>query len=152
MIDSASTVEAECERYSKLLQEAPIDIVCLGIGENGHLAFNDPPVADFEDPMTVKAVELDHACRLQQVNDGCFAELNEVPTHAITLTIPALLSGQHLYCIVPGRAKRAALQQTLHGDISTSCPATILRRHPSCTLYADAHSYGDEEASSGRES
>src|SRR4030095_7725766 len=83
---------AECARYSALLRQAPIDLVCLGIGENGHLAFNDPPVADFDDPEWVKPVELDALCRQQQVNDGCFPNLDSVPTKALTLTIPALLS------------------------------------------------------------
>src|SRR5215203_5572456 len=82
---------AECARYGELLVEGPIHLCCLGVGENGHLAFNDPPVADFEDRAYVKVVELDDVCRMQQVNDGCFATLKEVPTHALTLTIPALM-------------------------------------------------------------
>jgi glucosamine-6-phosphate deaminase len=141
LIDSTNTLEAECQRYSALLQAAPIDIVCLGIGENGHIAFNDPPVADFQDPLLVKAVELDLMARQQQVNDGCFEQLSEVPTHAITLTIPALFSGKSLYCMVPGTTKRNAVQQTLNGSISTACPATILRQHPDCTLYVDTDSF-----------
>lgn len=144
LIDSSNTKEAECERYSKLLQEASIDIVCLGIGENGHIAFNDPPVADFNDPLLVKAVELDDACRQQQVNDGCFPAFADVPTHALTLTIPALLSGAHLFCVVPGPTKHRAVKRTLNGDISTECPSTILRTHADCTLYVDRDAYGDE--------
>ncbi len=92
----------ECDRYARLLSECPIDLVCLGIGENGHLAFNDPPTADFADPVWVKVVDLDPVCRQQQVNDGCFATLEDVPRHAITLTIPALMSAGALVCVVPG--------------------------------------------------
>ncbi|MEK8126699.1 glucosamine-6-phosphate deaminase [Paenibacillus filicis] len=142
LLDSTGSIEEECARYSAMLREGPIDIVCLGIGENGHIAFNDPPVADFEDPRLVKAVELDRACRQQQVNDGCFPELEAVPTHAITLTIPALMSGEQLYGIVPGVKKRHAVQQTVHGPITTACPASILRTHPRATMYLDTDSFG----------
>lgn len=142
LINSANTIEEECRRYGDLIREAPIDIVCLGIGENGHIAFNDPPVADFEDPQPIKAVELDDACRQQQVNDGCFPTFGDVPTHALTLTIPTMMSGTYLYCMVPGPTKRNAVQRTLNGPISTECPSTILRRHPDCTLYVDRDSYG----------
>lgn len=131
----------ECKRYAELLAERPLDIVCLGIGENGHLAFNDPPVADFLDPLLVKPVELEAACRRQQVNDGCFQSLDEVPAHALTLTIPALLSAAHMYCIVPGQAKREAVARSLRGPVLPSCPASVLRRHPDCTLYLDRDSY-----------
>ncbi|MEM9672717.1 MAG: glucosamine-6-phosphate deaminase [Cyclobacteriaceae bacterium] len=132
--------EQECQRYADLLAEKPIDIVCLGIGENGHIAFNDPPVADFEDPQLVKVVELDARCRQQQVNDGCFTSLGTVPTQAITLTIPTLMSGNYLYCVVPGPTKREAVDNTLNGPISTDCPASILRTHQNCQLYLDAES------------
>ncbi|OPA73410.1 glucosamine-6-phosphate deaminase [Paenibacillus selenitireducens] len=130
----------ECARYTSLLQEAPIDAVCLGIGENGHIAFNDPPVADFNDPHTMKVVELDEMCRIQQVNDGCFPNIKDVPTYALTLTILALMAGQRLFCIVPGPTKRRAVTETLHGPINTSCPASLLRTHPSCTLFVDQES------------
>lgn len=133
-------MDAECARYSALLQEASIDIVCLGIGENGHIALNDPPVADFADPHRIKSVELDEACRQQQVNDGCFPTLDVVPTHALTLTIPALMAGNRLYCMVPGLAKREVVRRALHDPISTACPTTILRTHPHCTLYVDVDS------------
>ena len=142
LVNSANGAEAECVRYSAMLREAPVDIVCLGIGENGHIAFNDPPVADFDDPAWVKPVELEEACRVQQVNDGCFTRLEEVPTHALTLTVPALMSGANLFCIVPGPTKREAVNRTLEGPVSTACPATIMRRHPACTLYLDKDSYG----------
>ncbi|WP_090799219.1 glucosamine-6-phosphate deaminase [Paenibacillus sp. GP183] len=140
-IDSTNEIEAECVRYTGLLREKPIDIVCLGIGENGHIAFNDPPVADFQDKAWVKPVELDRACRLQQVNDGCFPTLDDVPTHAITLTIPALMSGRLLFCMVPGISKRHAVRKTLNEPISTSCPSSVLREHPACILFTDKDSY-----------
>ncbi|MDR6553073.1 glucosamine-6-phosphate deaminase [Paenibacillus qinlingensis] len=142
LINSSNEAEDECRRYSALLEEAPIDVVCLGIGENGHIAFNDPPVADFADPLWIKRVELDDICLQQQVNDGCFDRIAEVPTHALTLTIPALMSGAHLFCSVPGVTKHQAVQRTLSGSISTECPSTILRRHPDCTMYLDLDSYG----------
>jgi glucosamine-6-phosphate deaminase len=129
-----------CDRYAARLSERPIDIVCMGIGENGHIAFNDPPVADFHDPKLVKLVELEEACRLQQVHDGCFDTLEEVPTHALTLTIPALTGARWLYCIVPGPAKREAVTRTLKDPVGTACPATILRRHPQARLYLDRQS------------
>lgn len=143
LIQSSDTAQAECERYAGLLAEAPIDIVCLGIGENCHIAFNDPPVADFNDPEWVKTVELELACRQQQVNDGCFTELEEVPTHAITLTIPALLSASHLYCVVPGLTKSAAVAHTLLSPVSTEYPSTILRKHNDCTLYLEPNSFSE---------
>jgi glucosamine-6-phosphate deaminase len=142
LLDGLGDIEQECRRYAALLNEAPIDIICLGIGENGHIAFNDPPVADFGDPSLVKAVELEKACRQQQVNDGCFASLDEVPTHALTLTVPALMAGRHLFGIIPGRAKHDALQAALHDPISTACPATILRTHPGIILFTDRDAYG----------
>lgn len=136
----ASDPRAECERYAALLSESPVDLVCMGIGENGHIAFNDPPAADFEDPKLVKVVKLDHACRQQQVNDGCFPTLSAVPTHAISLTCPALMSARAAVCVVPGLRKAAAVQATLQGPVSPSCPASILRRHPNATLFLDTDS------------
>jgi glucosamine-6-phosphate deaminase len=150
-IDSTNDIHAECARYEALLQAKPIDIVCLGIGENGHIAFNDPPVADFNDKVWVKPVELDDACRKQQVNDGCFSKLKDVPTHALTLTIPAITSGKHLFCMVPGPTKRDAVRRTLCDPVSTACPATILRLHPSIRLYVDADSYGGTSDERGDE-
>jgi glucosamine-6-phosphate deaminase len=142
LIGSTADIEEECRRYGGLLGREPIDVVCMGIGENGHIAFNDPPVADFQDPAFIKPVELDSACRQQQVNDGCFPSLDDVPTHALTLTIPTLMSGSRLLCMVPGLTKRDAVQSTLRGPITTECPASILRRHEACTLYLDRESYG----------
>ncbi len=131
---------AAADGYAALLAEAPVDVVCLGIGVNGHVAFNDPPVADFRDPLAVKIVELDDVCRQQQVDDGCFPDVASVPTHALTLTVPRLMDGGRLFCVVPGPAKRPAVTATLHGPIETACPASILRTHPDCTLYLDADS------------
>lgn len=139
LIPSQGDPQAICREYALKLDATPIDMVCLGIGENGHLAFNDPPVADFDDPDSVKVVQLDEACRQQQVNDGCFATVQDVPTHAVTLTIPALMRGARLFCMVPGATKRAAVRATLQDAISTACPATRLRQHPNCTLYTDAN-------------
>lgn len=136
----AKDVDRECARYSKLLQESPPDITCMGIGENGHLAYNDPPVADFKDPKAVKLVEIDVASRQQQVNEGCFRALDEVPKTALTLTIPTLLAAPWIYCMVPGERKAAAVKRTLEGSIATECPATILRRHDRVVLYLDRDS------------
>jgi glucosamine-6-phosphate deaminase len=136
----AADAAAECARYATLLGEGPIDIVCMGIGENGHIAFNDPPVADFDDPEVVKVVELDARCRLQQVHDGCFASLDEVPTHALTLTVPALMGAHVISCVVPAPSKAEAVRATLTGPIATACPASILRTHPRATLYLDPDS------------
>jgi glucosamine-6-phosphate deaminase len=130
----------ECRRYADLLRREPIDIVCLGIGENGHLAFNDPPAADFHDRAAAKVVDLDVASRQQQVNDGCFPDLASVPGKAITLTIPALMSGIHLSCVVPGQRKARAVAETLEGPVQPGCPASILRTHPDAVLYLDRDS------------
>jgi glucosamine-6-phosphate deaminase len=136
----AVDVDAECERYSTLLRDHPLDLCCLGIGENGHLAFNDPPVADFDDPLDVKVVELDEACRRQQVGEGHFPDIPTVPTHAITVTIPALLRASTVLAIVPEARKAEPVRRTLEGPISTACPATILRRQRHATLYLDVDS------------
>ncbi|NEE02236.1 6-phosphogluconolactonase [Phytoactinopolyspora halotolerans] len=134
----------EAERYAALLGEAPIDVVCLGIGENGHIAFNDPGIADFEDPFAVKVVELDPASRRQQVHDGCFPSVGDVPTHAVTVTVPALLSASVAICSVPGARKRAAVQRALTGEVSEDCPASALRRHPDGWLFLDPASTPDD--------
>lgn len=135
--------EAAAREYAILLNAAPIDFVCLGIGVNGHIAFNDPPVADFEDPLDVKVVTLDDQCRQQQVDDECFASFDDVPEQAITLTVPRLMRAGRLFCVVPGRLKQDAVRETLYGPISTECPASILRQHPDCSLYLDAESDPD---------
>lgn len=140
-IDSnPANLREECERYSGLLAAAPVDIVCLGIGENGHIAFNDPDVADFGDPKKVKVVNLDNKSRQQQVNDGCFSSITEVPEQAITLTIPSLFSAGFMCTVVPGATKAEAVRHTIKGEISTKCPASILRRHENAALFLDADS------------
>ncbi|WP_373520309.1 6-phosphogluconolactonase [Aquiflexum sp.] len=144
LIDGNNHPEAECLRYTALIEESTIDIVCMGIGENGHIAFNDPPVALFNDPAAVKKVELDAACRQQQVNDGCFPNLENVPKHALTLTVPALLNAGFISCVVPGKNKKEALQKTLYGSIETLCPASILRIHGDCHLFTDKDAYTEQ--------
>ncbi len=132
--------KAECARYGELLKTHPCDIVCMGIGENGHIAFNDPHVADFHDPETVKVVDLDRVCRMQQVNDGCFTRLEDVPEYALTVTIPALMAAPYHFCVVPGQFKAQAVFDTVHADISEKCPATILRQYAHSVLYCDSES------------
>jgi glucosamine-6-phosphate deaminase len=134
---NAADAEQECLRYADLLNQFPPDIVCLGIGENTHLAFNDPHVADFNDPLLVKIVDLDNACRVQQVNDGCFARIEDVPTHALTLTIPALVAVPFVFAIVPGANKAPAIDYTINAEISEKHPSTILRTHPDAVLFVD---------------
>ncbi len=138
--NTATDPEKEAERYGKLLDENPTDIVIMGIGENGHIAFNDPPVADFKDKRTVKPVKLDEVCRQQQVNDGCFAKIDDVPTHAMTLTVPTLVKAPYLFCIVPAPTKANAVYETLNGSIDEHCPASILRTHDNAKLYLDNES------------
>ncbi len=142
LIDPGDDAEAECRRYAALIDAAPIDVMLCGIGENGHLAFNDPP-AVMDDPRAAKVVVLDEACRRQQVNDGCFAQLNDVPTHAITLTVPTLLAAERIFCSVPGERKREVVNRMLREPVSGLCPATALRDHPRCVLYVDRASGAD---------
>lgn len=132
--------EETCARYTKLIKENPIDIVCLGIGENGHIAFNDPWVADFNDKEVIKKVELDEVCRQQQVNDGCFAELSDVPKYALTLTVPTLFNADYLFCTVPAPTKADAVYKTVNNDINEDLPATIMRRHENAVMYCDKES------------
>ena len=142
LLEPGNHPEAAAAQYAARLGQAPIDLVCLGIGANGHLAFNDPP-ADLNDPAPVKVVRLDAACRQQQVDDQCFSTIEEVPERALTLTIPRLLAADRLYCCVPGTMKREAVRRTLQDPISSACPATALRLHPNCTLYLDRESAPD---------
>lgn len=134
--------EAVCRDYEALLRRHPADLCAMGIGENGHIAFNDPPYADFDDPVWVKVVRLDERSRQQQVGEGHFASLDEVPTHAVTLTIPALLAARRVLCIVPEARKAEAVQKALQGPITEDCPASILRRQPHVHLYLDAEAAG----------
>jgi len=137
---AAADAQAECRRYAALLNEQPIDIVVMGIGENGHIAFNDPHEADFDDPLAVKIVSLDETCRMQQVHDGCFASLSDVPTHAVTLTVPRLVDAAYHFCIVPAPTKANAVAATVLGSVGAHCPATSLRLCEHAVLYLDADS------------
>lgn len=128
---------AECERYAALLAAQPIDLCCLGIGENGHIAFNDPPVADFGDRHRIKLVRLDEPCRQQQVGEGHYPNLAAVPQYAFTLTVPTLCAARRMVCVVPDARKAQAVHHALHGPISHACPASILRRQAHCTLFLD---------------
>ena len=130
----------ECARYTDLIKNNPIDITFMGIGENGHIAFNDPSVADFNDPQVIKKVLLEESCRVQQVNDGCFKTIDDVPQYALTLTIPTLVSSKHIFCIVPTINKADAVKATLTGDINATCPASILRNTPEVKMYVDSAS------------
>lgn len=130
-------IDKECERYSTIFEENKPDMVLMGIGENGHIAFNDPHVADFNDPRIIKMVELDQTCRMQQVHDGCFPSLDKVPTHALTLTVPALMSAQYHICVVPAATKAEAVYNTIYGAVGENVPATTLRLASHASLYLD---------------
>ena len=140
LFDGLADPEAECLRYSGLLRRHPLDLCCLGIGENGHLAFNDPPVADFDDPEDVKVVELDRACRRQQVNEGHFPDEEAVPRRALTVTIPALLRARRVLAIVPEERKAEPVRAALTSPLSTACPASVLRTRDNVTLHLDGGS------------
>ena len=143
---NATDKDAECKRYSELLKKYPVDIVCLGIGENGHIAFNDPGVADFNDKELIKPAKLDEKCRMQQVHDGCFESINDVPEYALTLTVPALTKAKYMFCAVPYLTKADAVKTMLTSDkITEDCPATILRTHSCAVLYCDNESAGKLE-------
>jgi glucosamine-6-phosphate deaminase len=134
---AATSATVEAERYAALLAEAPIDVIGMGIGENGHVAFNDPPVANFSDPVLAKVVELDGVCRQQQVNDGCFPRLSLVPRLAITITLPVFAQAGSLCCIAPGIRKARAVRSANLDSIGPACPATVLRTHPRAELFLD---------------
>lgn len=140
LIGTDADSEATCRRYDALLAANKVDIVCMGIGENGHIAFNDPHVADFNDPCRIKKVDLDQKCRQQQVNDGCFQTIDQVPTHALTLTIPTLYNVENIFCVVPAATKAEAVKNTVNGPVSEICPASILRTHDNAVLYTDSDS------------
>ena len=140
VIGDGGDAQAECERYTQLLKQYPADICCLGYGENGHLAFNDPPFADFEDPKLVKIVTLAEKSRQQQVGEGHFATVADVPKEAITLTIPALLNVKHVLAIVPELRKAEAVKTALTGPITEDCPGSILRKTPHARLFLDVES------------
>jgi len=131
---------AECDRYTQLLQAQPIDLCCLGIGENGHLAFNDPAVANFQDPASIKLVKLDEVNRQQQVNTQNFPSIELVPQYAFTVTIPTICAARKIICLAPESRKAKIVKRILQGDISPDCPASILRRQQQATLFLDIHS------------
>lgn len=137
---AADDIKLELERYTALIQDAPIDVICLGIGENGHIAFNEPHEADFKDKDFFKKITLDEKCRIQQFNDFGFETINDVPEFGLTLTIPAILSCNNLVCIVPGQRKAEAVRCTLLGEVTEMCPASIMRCHDHATLYLDKDS------------
>lgn len=137
--DAADTAAA-CRIYEAELRAHPADLCAMGFGENGHIAFNDPPYADFDDPVWVKVVRLDERSRRQQVGEGHFRSLEEVPTHAITLTIPALLAARRILCIVPEARKAEAVERCLLGPITEECPGSILRQTPHAHLFLDLES------------
>jgi glucosamine-6-phosphate deaminase len=139
-VDGLAEPEAECARYAGLLAQYPLDLCCLGIGENGHLAFNDPPVADFADPLDVKVVELETACRQQQINEGHFPDMASVPTQALTVTIPALLRASQVMAIVPEARKAEPVRAALSERISTQCPASALRTIAHATVHLEPQS------------
>ena len=133
-------IDLACKSYGELLTKFPPDVVLMGIGENGHIAFNDPPVADFNDKAIIKKVELDEICRNQQVHDGCFKTLDEVPKYALTLTVPTLVSAKCLICTVPAITKANAVKAMLQGPYGEVCPATALRKHPNAKMFLDIDS------------
>jgi glucosamine-6-phosphate deaminase len=128
----------ECRRYGLLLREQPIDLCLLGIGDNGHIAFNDPLVADFADPEPVKIVRLAEKSRQQQVDVGFFAHIEAVPQYAMTLTIPSICRARQLYCLALGQRKAAIVRELLHQEIAATLPATVLRQQSQATLLLDA--------------
>lgn len=143
LIDGSQPVEEEIAHYGQLLRSAPTHVTFMGIGENGHIAFNDPPVADFEDKEVIKKVKLDLVCRQQQVHDKCFDTLDEVPEYALTVTVPRLMSSRYIFCIVPSDKKHAATVAALTGPVSTACPASILRRTDNVRMYIDKACAGE---------
>lgn len=136
----ANDLNREIARYSQLLQEAPVDIAFVGFGENGHIAFNDPPVADFNDPAMVKVVTLDEACRRQQAGEGHFRDVASVPKQAVTITCSGLFRAKTWICFVPEARKAEAVRNALEGPVSETCPASLVRRHPNAYIYLDSAS------------
>jgi glucosamine-6-phosphate deaminase len=145
LVDGSADPDEEVARYAMLLSNG-VDLCCMGIGENGHIAFNDPGNADFDDPRAVKVVELELASRAQQVRDGCFPSLDEVPRHALTLSVPALMAADQIVCTVPGPSKREAVARTLWGPVGEDCPASALRTHPDAVLFVNSESWPGDPA------
>lgn len=147
----AADLEGECQRYAALLEQAQPGLVIMGIGENGHLAFIDPPVCNFSDPQNVRVVELDAICRMQQVHDGQFERLEDVPRRALSLTIPLFMKIPRALVFVNGASKSAAVKATLQDPISEMCPASALRRHPQATLFLDPEAASELQISTREE-
>jgi glucosamine-6-phosphate deaminase len=139
----AADPEVEIRRYSQLLQQGPVDLAFVGFGENGHIAFNDPPVADFQDPHEMRRVTLDEACRRQQVGEGHFDSVADVPSEALTVSCSGLLRARAWICCVPEQRKAKAVDRALTGKIDTECPASVVRTHPHATVYLDLESASD---------
>lgn len=142
-IGTSNNADKLVKEYEKVVKDYPLDLAFIGLGENGHIAFNDPHVADFNDPYAVKVVTLDDICRQQQVNDGAFAHIDEVPKEAITLTIPTIMAAKYLVCTVPTDKKAWAVKTSIYGEISSNCPGSILRTHKNCILFCDENSGKD---------
>jgi glucosamine-6-phosphate deaminase len=136
LLDGEADAQKVCDEIGALIQAAPIDVAFVGIGENGHLAFNDPP-ADFENEAAYIVVNLDEACRMQQVGEGWFAGLADVPQQAISMTIKQILKAREILCIVPDARKAQAVKNCLKGEVSPLAPASILRTHANTTVYLD---------------
>lgn len=136
----AADPDAEARRYAALLASGPIDLAFVGFGENGHIAFNDPHVADFADPLLVKRVALDEACRRQQVGEGHYPNLDSVPREALTVTCTGLMRAAHWICCVPEGRKASAVRAALEGPLTTACPASLVRNHPRASIYLDLES------------
>ena len=139
MLDGDADVPGVIQRLNESLRSAPVDILFAGIGENGHLAFNDPP-ADFETTEPYLVVDLDDVCRRQQVGEGWFANLSEVPRQAISMSVQRVLKAREIVAIVPDARKAHAVRLCIEGEISPMAPASILRTHPATTLYLDTES------------
>lgn len=136
LIDGENDPEKECNRLSNLIQNHPIDVAFVGIGENGHLAFNDPP-ADFETEKPYLVVNLDHACRMQQLGEGWFPNLDAVPTQAISMSIRQIMKSKSIICSVPDLRKAQAVKDCLKGEITNLHPASILQEHQDCQIFLD---------------
>lgn len=135
-LDGLQDPKTVCKLASEKLLSAPIDVAMIGIGENAHLAFNDPP-ADFETHAAYHVVVLDEACRKQQVGEGWFASMQEVPTHAISMTIHQILQSKKIICSVPDDRKAVAVRDSVEGPTTNMVPGSILKRHPNTTLVLD---------------
>jgi glucosamine-6-phosphate deaminase len=133
----SKNLDAMLQAYGQDLTSAPVDLAFVGIGENGHIAFNDPHVADFQDPLIVKRVTLDEACRQQQVGEGHFPDIGSMPQEALSVTCTGLFRAERWICCVPDRRKASAVKNSLEGPLTTACPGSLVRRHPSASLYLD---------------